>query len=246
MELTVLGRHGPFPAPGGACSGYLLRAGQAALLLDLGPGTLSRLLAIAPQLDLDCVILSHLHSDHISDMFVLRYALRQFAERGLRPTLPMPVIAPDEPKEEYRLLTASGVFDLASSADGLQLRIRDARIRLNRVTHPVPTYAVSVEHEGKRFVYTGDTGARADLAELCYGADLLLADANFLDEENPGPSAPHLSAGQAGQLAADAWVKRLLCTHIRGALCDTDRLIAQARRRFPGAELAEELAVYQI
>ena len=246
MELTVLGRHGPFPAPGGACSGYLLRAGQAALLLDLGPGTLSRLLAIAPQLDLDCVILSHLHSDHISDMFVLRYALRQFAERGLRPSLPMPVIAPDEPKEEYRLLTASGVFDLASSADGLQLRIRDARIRLNRVTHPVPTYAVSVEHEGKRFVYTGDTGARADLAELCYGADLLLADANFLDEENPGPSAPHLSAGQAGQLAADAWVKRLLCTHIRGALCDTDRLIAQARRRFPGAELAEELAVYQI
>lgn len=246
MELTVLGRHGPFPAPGGACSGYLLRAGQAALLLDLGPGTLSRLLAIAPQLDLDCVILSHLHSDHISDMFVLRYALRQFAERGLRPTLPMPVIAPDEPKEEYRLLTASGVFDLASSADGLQLRIRDARIRLSRVTHPVPTYAVSVEHEGKRFVYTGDTGARADLAELCYGADLLLADANFLDEENPGPSAPHLSAGQAGQLAADAWVKRLLCTHIRGALCDTDRLIAQARRRFPGAELAEELAVYQI
>ena len=113
MELTVLGRHGPFPAPGGACSGYLLRAGQAALLLDLGPGTHSRLLAIAPQLDLDCVILSHLHSDHISDMFVLRYALRQFAERGLRPTLPMPVIAPDEPKEEYRLLTASGVFDLA-------------------------------------------------------------------------------------------------------------------------------------
>lgn len=246
MELTVLGRHGPFPAPGGACSGYLLRAGQATLLIDLGSGTLTRLLALVPELEIDCVILSHLHSDHISDMFVLRYALRQFAERGLHPTLPMPVIAPEEPKEEYRMLSASGVFDLASSADGLQLRVRDARIRLNRVSHSVPTYAVSVEHEGNRFVYTGDTGPRADLAELCYGADLLLADANFLDEESPGPSAPHMSAGQAGQLAADAWVKRLLLTHIRGALCDTDRLLSEARRRFPAAELAEELAVYQI
>ncbi|HWQ58820.1 MAG TPA: MBL fold metallo-hydrolase [Clostridia bacterium] len=246
MELTVLGRYGPFPAPGGACSGYLIRAGRAKIALDLGAGTLSRLIGLVPELDLDCIILTHLHSDHISDMFVLRYALRQLAEGGAHPTLPMPVIAPEEPREEYRMLTASGAYDLTAAQDGLQLRIQDARIRLDRVTHPVPTFAVSVEHEGKRLVYTGDTGMRHDLAELCYGADLLLADANFLDEECPSAPAPHLSAGQAGRLAADAWVKRLILTHIRGALCDTGKLLAQARRYYPKTELAEEFAVYSV
>lgn len=246
MELTVLGRHGPYPAPGGACSGYLVRAGQANIVLDLGAGTLSRLMGLLPELNLDCVILSHLHSDHISDMFVLRYALRQMSDRGVKVTLPLPVIAPEEPREEHKLLTGSGVYDLTTAQDELQIRIKDVRIRLKRVTHPVPAYAVAMEHEGKRFVYTGDTGARSDLAEFCYGADLLLADANYLDEENPGAGAPHLSAGQAGKLAADAWVKQLVLTHIRGSSCDTDRLLKQAQRYFKNAEVAQDLQTFTI
>ncbi len=246
MELTVLGRYGPYPAPGGACSGYLVRAGKTKFVLDLGAGTLSRLIGLLPELNLDCVILSHLHSDHMSDMFVLRYALRQLSERGLKATLPLPVVAPDDPREEYRLLAASGVYDLTASEDGLQMRVEDARIKLSRVTHPVPAYAITVEHEGKRLVYTGDTGMRHDLAEICSGADLLLADANFLDEECANAAAPHLSAGQAGRLAKEAGVKQLLCTHIRGAQCDTNKLLLQAQRHFPKAEIAQELMTYTV
>ena len=36
MRLTVLGCNGPYPAPEGACSGYLVEAEGAALQLDLG------------------------------------------------------------------------------------------------------------------------------------------------------------------------------------------------------------------
>lgn len=246
MELTVLGRYGPFPAPGGACSGYLLRAGEAKILLDLGAGTFTRLFGILPKLDLNCVVLTHLHSDHMSDMLVFRYALRQLSESGANLALPLPVIMPEEPREEARMLASSGAFDLTAAADGLQLRIGDARIRLHRMTHPVPSYAVCIEHEGKRFVYTGDTGMRNDLHEICYGADMLLAGVNFLDEEHPGPGAPHLAAGEAGKLAKDAWVKRLICTHVRGSLCDTKKLMEQVRRHFETAELAEELATYVV
>ncbi len=246
MELTVLGCYGPFPAPGGACSGYFLRAGETKLQLDLGAGTFARLLGILPELNLDCVILTHLHSDHLSDMFVLRYALRQLADSGVKVSLPLPVIAPEEPREEARMLAGSGAYELRAATDGLQLRIGNVRIRLHRMTHPVPTYAVSVEHEGKRFIYTGDTGMRDDLREICYGADMLLAGVNYLDEEHTGPGAPHLSAGETGLLAREAWVKRLLCTHVRGTLCDPEKLIAQVRKHFPEAELAEELKTYTI
>ena len=38
MKLTVLGCNGPYPAPGGACSGYLLQEGDTGVLLDCGAG----------------------------------------------------------------------------------------------------------------------------------------------------------------------------------------------------------------
>ena len=68
MELTVLGRCGPFPAPGEACSGYLLKCGGKNIMLDFGSGVFSRLYGLLPQLEVDAVVLSHLHSDHMADM----------------------------------------------------------------------------------------------------------------------------------------------------------------------------------
>ena len=44
MELTVLGKYGPYPKAGdGAASGYLLTQGDTALVMDMGSGTLARL-----------------------------------------------------------------------------------------------------------------------------------------------------------------------------------------------------------
>ena len=61
MFLTVLGRHGPYPRPGGACSGYLLEDGETRVLIDCGSGVLSRLLEIMRPEQLDAIVLSHLH-----------------------------------------------------------------------------------------------------------------------------------------------------------------------------------------
>ena len=63
MILKILGNNGPYPAPGGACSGYLLTSdsGNTRLLIDCGTGVLNRLLDECPPKDLDAVVLSHLH-----------------------------------------------------------------------------------------------------------------------------------------------------------------------------------------
>lgn len=85
MKLTVLGNNGPFPSPGGACSGYLLEEDSTKILIDCGNGVLSNLQKICPFEDLSAIILTHLHSDHISDLMVLRYAVQIKNARGAFP-----------------------------------------------------------------------------------------------------------------------------------------------------------------
>ena len=94
MKLTVLGCNGPYPEPGGACSGYLLENGATRVLIDCGTGVLARLTAIMPPEKLDAVILSHLHYDHMSDMLPMIYKLQGtgkklpvYAPEGLQPVL---------------------------------------------------------------------------------------------------------------------------------------------------------------
>ena len=95
MQLTILGNNGPFPAPNGACSGYLLESdsGDTRVLIDCGPGVLARLMDLGGPAALDAVLLSHLHYDHMSDMLPMQYAL-QFNPRPK----PLPVYAPDAPE----------------------------------------------------------------------------------------------------------------------------------------------------
>ncbi len=246
MKLTVLGKYGPFPAPGGACSGYLLECGSKKLLLDLGSGTLSRLLQLQGSLKIDAVLLSHLHSDHMADMLILRYALQQLRSRGQDVPMPLTVIAPDSPEEEFRLLSTSGVFDITAAQDKLRARIDDITITLHRMTHPVPTYAFSITHEGRKLFYTGDTGWREDLTELCRGADLLLADTCFTDADRKYAVSAHLTASEAGRIAREAGVKQLVCTHLWGGGPTPDITLKEASARFPDTVVAEEMRSYLI
>ena len=86
MILRVLGRCGPYPRPGEACSGYLLSHEGVHLILDMGSGTVSRLRMIYPDLEPDAIVLSHLHFDHMGNrnrlgIFCLIRALKSTAFR---------------------------------------------------------------------------------------------------------------------------------------------------------------------
>ncbi len=82
MRLTVLGGvWPPYPPAGGACSGYLLENDGDRILIDCGNGVLSRLQKYLAPWELDAIVISHLHNDHISDLFILRYA-QLLAQKG--------------------------------------------------------------------------------------------------------------------------------------------------------------------
>lgn len=245
MKLTVLGKYGPFPGPGGACSGYLLESGDVRLVLDMGSGTLSRLFQQGGITGLNGILLSHLHSDHMGDLMILRYALQQFRARGREVPIPLFVAAPAEPEQEYRQLSACGMYDMMPIADGMTIRIGELSIKFQRMIHPVPSYSMDITDGKRRLFYTGDTGYFPELPDLCRGADLLLADCGLLSAEKTTAIAPHLTAKEAGELARDAEVGQLICSHIWGGYED-EPVIAEARIAFPAAQAAKELHTYEV
>ena len=237
MILKILGNNGPYPAPGGACSGYLLSSdsGDTRILIDCGTGVLNRLMDECSLDDLDAVILSHLHYDHMSDMLPMQYAL----QLNPRPKQ-LPVYAPDEPEGVYALLDCP-YYDLWPAED---LTIGEMRVTFTPARHPVPTNAICVQCDGRRFVFTGDSNQDALLELFCDGADLLLADCGFSSSDYKF-TAPHLSAELCGRLAKNAHAKYLLLTHLNPKY-DPEALLNEARVEFPGAELARLGEVYYI
>jgi ribonuclease BN (tRNA processing enzyme) len=241
MRLTVLGCSGSMPGPDSPAAGYLVRAGEHAIALDLGNGTIGAMLRHIDPFVLDAVALSHLHPDHCADMTALVVYLRY------RPTPPgarrrLPVYGPSETATRLARAYAPSAAELATTdlSDVLDIRpLSNGAVRMGPfeltaapVAHPCESYALRVRQGGTTLVYTGDSGPCDELSKLAAGADLLLAEATWTDD----PSRPkdlHLSGVQAGRLAATAGAGGLLLTHI-APWTDPSAVLAEAREVFDG------------
>jgi len=215
MRLTVLGCAGSFPGPESACSAYLVEAEGFRLLIDFGSGSLSALQRYAGIGAVDAILLTHLHCDHMLDACTY-VVVRRYAPEG--PLPPLPVYAP---------LGAAERISAAYSADnepvddvytfyGLQpgtFPIGPFTVTADRVNHPIETYGVRVEHNGRVLAYSSDTAPCDALLRLAQGADLFLCEASYLDGVANPPDL-HLTGGEAGAAATKADVGKLLLTHL--------------------------------
>src|SRR5918911_3261237 len=68
VKLTVVGCSPAWPNPGRAHSGYLLEHGGRRLLVDCGPGVLSRLREAENWPSVDAIAITHMHLDHYGDL----------------------------------------------------------------------------------------------------------------------------------------------------------------------------------
>lgn len=243
MHITVLGNNGPYPGAGGACSGYLVRDGDSRIVIDFGSGVLSNLQRFEKLEDLDAIILTHLHSDHMSDMMVLRYAVDILIKRGFE-VHPIDVFAPDSPEDEYRRLNIPGIFNLKTIDSGKLLKFGDIAVSFCPMTHPVKSFAVALEKDGRRFVFSGDTNWNEDIIAFARGSHLLLLDAGLASRDKT-ETAPHLTALECGIVAKRAGAKRLLLTHFWPGY-DVRELLKEAAENFPDVEAAKFLETYEV
>lgn len=212
MKLIVLGNYGPYPKAGGACSGFLLDAGKHKLLIDCGSGVVGRLQQFVDIEELSAVILTHLHSDHASDMLTLGYAVDIKLKKG-HMDKPLKIYAPDNPDEEYFRIAERKAFEMNKIDENIMIRIDDIKITFKRMLHGYENYAICIEKGNKKFVYTGDTMPNNGLIEFAKNADLFLCEAGLLERDEKSMRAMHLTAKEAGEIAEKAKAKRLLLTH---------------------------------
>jgi ribonuclease BN (tRNA processing enzyme) len=210
VELTVLGCSGSYGAPaGGACSGYLIRAGRQVLWMDCGNGSFANLQQHANPSELTGIVITHSHPDHCVDI----YGLHVFYKYGLGLDA-LPVYAPDGVEKQLQALAGdwSDTFDWRVVSDGDRAELDGVALRFARTDHPPPTVAVEISHDDKRLVYTSDTGPGWSCEEFGPGADLVLSEATYQHDDIRAPI--HLSARQAGEHARAAAARRLMLTHL--------------------------------
>ena len=243
MKLTVLGKHGPWPKAGSACSGYLLEGGGKRLLLDCGCGILGKLQQHCAIPELDGVVLTHLHSDHMGDMMVLRYAMPYFLGIGLTRD-PLPVLLPAGPQAVAETILNDPGFAARTVQGGDRMEFLGLDLSFFAVRHPVPCNAVKVQCGGKALVYSGDLNTTPGFAGFAAGVDLLLIDGCF-PTADWADDKPHLSARLAAEVGAEAGAGRVVITHFRPE-DDEALLLEEARQACPWAELAREGVSYDL
>jgi ribonuclease BN (tRNA processing enzyme) len=255
MRLTVLGRSPARPNPGEACAGYLVEGGGARLLLDIGPGIVAQLLLRHHPSELDAVVISHMHADHMLDLVTLRYV---YPWRRLSPDERLRIVLPPGSADQL-LDLARGVGGANHFEDAFRLGEHDGTAPLSfgsltltprETQHYIPCWGFRAEADGRRLAYTADTAPCPGLADLADGADLLLSEATLrsLDEDaKPPEPRGHLLPSEAGAAARDGGAGRLLLTHLPVDESGVEWFRADASSSFGRAvEIAEPSRTYDI
>jgi ribonuclease BN (tRNA processing enzyme) len=264
LRLTVLGKSPSWQDAGGACSGYLIEEQGTTLLLDCGNGVFGKLREHRDYVDVDAVVISHLHADHILDLVTFAYGLTYAPRQQPVPVHGWPgtnsparprLIAPAGATTLFRKLCGLwGNEDLIVNAFVVEeydandtFTVGDLQIRFCGVPHYIETFAVEVRSSltGARIVYSSDTAPSDRLVEFATGADLLLIEATLPRAEREGPRG-HLTPAEAGEHAKRAGVARVVLTHISDEL-DCDWAKQEATGVFGGmVTVATGGAVYDV
>lgn len=222
MRLTVLGRSPARPNPGEACAGYLLSGGGARLLVDIGPGVVAQLLLHGGTDDLDAVVVSHMHPDHMLDLVTLRYVY-PWPSRPRDERLRV-IVPPGSGEQLVDLARGAGssrhledVFRLSEHDGHSPLRFGAMTLTPVETQHYIRCWGFRAEADERVAAYTADTAPCDGLGELATDADLLLSEATLrsLDEDAVPPEPRgHLLPAEAGAAARESRARRLVLTHL--------------------------------
>ncbi|MBV8067608.1 MAG: MBL fold metallo-hydrolase [Candidatus Eremiobacteraeota bacterium] len=229
------------PRPGEASSCYLIRAGETALLFDLGSGAFAKLQLAIDYRRVDAIVISHMHADHFFDVVPFRYALKYGHlpfEQRLALWLPpggkrslgalRRAVSTDAPEDFFDSLFVVREYD-----PGETLTVRGVSIRFRQTRHYVDAYAIRAQSGERSITYSADTAPCDAVVELARATSLFLCETALGVGVEDANDRGHSSAKEAGTMAQRAQAERLLLTHYPAAVAPQS-LVHAAKQHFSG------------
>ena len=218
--MVFLGAGDAFSAGGRHQAGYLVTAPAATILLDCGGTTLASLKREGIKTgSIDTVLISHLHGDHFSGLpfLFLEYTYVDPRRRPLR------IAGPPGTAERVGSLFRSMYQETAAQPlpfplefiemhPQRQLGLDAVTVTPFRVPHQANEISLGfgITVDGRRILYSGDTGWTEDLVSHAQGTDLFICECSFYETRMPS----HLDYPRIAANRCRIDTKRLILTHL--------------------------------
>jgi ribonuclease BN (tRNA processing enzyme) len=241
-EILLLGSGGWIPTGRRETCCALLREGDHALVIDAGTG-IRRLVEDPGLLDgvarLE-IVLTHFHLDHV-------VGLSYLPALPLVPSLWGPGLALYDASTAAIVARLIGSPLFGASLDEVVDSVREVPVghldlgpfalstRAQR-RHTHPTLALRIDDA---VTYCTDTAADRGNVHLAAGSRLLLHEAWYAQDSTDDET--HSAAGEAGRVARDAGVERLVLIHVNPLQRSDEELLRAARAEFRDVAVGEDL-----
>lgn len=261
MDVTLLGTGCPQVSTERYGPANLVRHDGSAFLIDCGSGTTQRLLgAGSAGRDIDAVLLTHLHSDHLVDLYQLIVSSwhqgrdrpqRVFGPPGTRRFVDGTMAVWQAELEqriahEKRPSTRALETEVTEIGPGEVLRLNGVTITAVSVAHqPVRhAYGFVFDTGSRKLAFSGDTAYCPALIAAAQGCDVLVHECFIHREMKLAPgrtpeglnnvASYHTLSSEVGKVAAEAKARCLVLNHFVPVVFDKAALLAEVRRDYAG------------
>ncbi len=215
LKTIIIGSGTAIPVINHSPASIFLQSKDLTALLDLGPGTFSKLpIYDIDPLQINYIFISHLHPDHILDLAIY-FMIRDYADK--KKNISVNLIGCSGIKKfisQLRMLFPdisfpNDFFNIREMIDN-EFNIGDVRVRTTSSNHTHSSIAFRFDINGKSLIYTSDCVYSKRLEEFCTEVDVLISECSFPDKWSTND---HMNAQKLGVMAENAHVKNLFITH---------------------------------
>ncbi|MFX1295763.1 MAG: MBL fold metallo-hydrolase [Promethearchaeota archaeon] len=215
MRIILLGTGTTLPHKNRNAAGLLIQIHKNYLLFDCGNGILRQI----EKVNIDFtkirdIFISHLHADHINDLPILLKAnLMKKNPNTVKIYGPPPIKKVVEEWFSKIYLYLNKILYQIEIHEVKDEWIKNIgwKVQGFPVQHGIKAYGFKLVSNGKKLVYSGDTGFCEELIRAAKDADVLIHECSYPTGYEHGKD--HTTPLELGQIAKQANVKQVVLTH---------------------------------